>query len=172
MSQISSVRLQKCKSLDQDHDTGTERSSMQEAGPARLSTGQWKIKRRSRAVFLVGRVGLFTKESYTKSEAMRRWFCIKWPVLKLEKKIVRPQTSLICIKADLLGNYIGVYILYFWSWGHGYTKVYSSLYNSLKICTCLKFSIVKKKKTLRGKESTCKAGDPGSISGEDPLEKG
>ena len=119
---------------------------MQEAGPARLSTGQWKIKRRSRAVFLVGRVGLFTKESYTKSEAMRRWFCIKWPVLKLEKKIVRPQTSLICIKADLLGNYIGVYILYFWSWGHGYTKVYSSLYNSLKICTCLKFSIVKKKK--------------------------
>ena len=123
-------------------------------------------------LLLAGRVGLFTKESYTKSEAMRRWFCIKWPVLKLEKKIVWPQTSLICIKADLLGNYIGVYILYFWSWGHGYTKVYSSLYNSLKICTCLKFSIVKKKKTLRGKESTCKAGDPGSISGEDPLEKG
>ena len=64
-------------------------------------------------LLLAGRVGLFTKESYTKSEAMRRWFCIKWPVLKLEKKIVWPQTSLICIKADLLGNYIGVYILYF-----------------------------------------------------------
>jgi len=36
----------------------------------------------------------------------------------------------------------------------------------------LKFSIVKKKKSSAGKESTCKAGDPGSIPGEDLLEKG